>query len=161
MIFHPVEETVSPRVSGGVPSHLQLLPDSPTLLSTYWSWHLKCFTLPDCIADPVGVSGADAAEHGTHCRVLWNFPFVKRWQEDGRLVHILHNDLECRPVREIVQTQETGVNVIVDGLCSHDIASLCFIVQRLRKERTFIRLTFLRSLWQAEKKEGKCISNEN
>ena len=101
------------------------------IISLAVRWHMPVSALPDGVADRVSVPGADAAEQSSHGGVFGNFPLVERREEDGRLVHVQHGDLQLRPVPELVQIQEASVHVVVDGVGRHDEAPLRFVVQRL------------------------------
>lgn len=88
--------------------------------------------LPDGIVEGIAIFGADAADRCSHHRVLWDLPLVKRAEEHRRLVHILHRDLDRRPVSELVQGQEAGVRVIVGRLGCHHETALRLEIQRLK-----------------------------
>lgn len=140
MIFHPVEEAVQGRLSGDVTP-------PPARVSTsslsYWQLGGRChsswfrrLTLPDGIVDCVSVSSTNAANLSPHSCIFRNFPLIQRRQEDRRLVHVLHDDLERRPVCELLQSQKPSVHVIVHCLCRHYKTSLSLIVQSLRRKET-------------------------
>ena len=129
-------EPLRPHQPGHLPRHYHTG-------STGGRCHSSCFgrvfTLPDGLVDYVSVSGANAANNSPHSCILWNFPLVDRSEEDRRLVNILHNNLERRPVPELLQSQKAKVHVVIDCLCSHDKTSFSFEVQRLwRKETPFL-----------------------
>lgn len=96
-------------------------------------WHSF---LPDEAVFVIRVRRANRADDGVPRRVLLHLHDVAGSLEHGRLVHVLHNDLDGGFVPERPHGEEAWVDVDVLHLDAQTVLTLPLVVQRLKKNPT-------------------------
>lgn len=92
-------------------------------------------SVPDKAVLVVRIGRADGANDGVPGGVLFDLHDVARTLEHGRLVHVLHDDLDGGLVPEGSHGVEARVDVDVFHLDAQAVLTLLLKVQRLHKER--------------------------
>lgn len=90
--------------------------------------------LPDQAVFVVRIRRADRPDDGVPRRVLPHLHDVAGALEDGRLVHVLHHDLDAGLVPEGPHGVEARVDVDVFHLDAEAVLTLLLVIQRLKQQ---------------------------